>query len=513
MAKLRKLIQNDEEIIKRDEALKLRRPAPKKSFIIFPKLRNKYSMLAKLTGPPVKAELHGFGFDTTQPLVDVGSKFKNYFVATLHRAFINHLPVTLRPDDIWLVILQGLAIHIRENADQLRSTILKNPDKEGKQRLYARDDTLTPGDINNDWSHMFKSFTEQIGQHTVEGTPDLVKMEFSTSTPITAMAAQCVVFAMLSPYFDYEGESACGIPEVFLCGTVADWARLRKKVDMLRRYKLDWWLEHLIPVCDEFVLLAQHLDDTKNKKKSSLSSTSLKFWRSIYKYDSMSGGPFVSGWVNALFPYCAKDVFDHEAGTSQVNVVARNDAMDWDGRGAHKQQLEDLANLRAKKEAGASDDVALPPPFAVGSNVEALRGGYFGSSEYRQEWCPAKVRGIWGDGVSKFKFHIAYDNDEDGQPYTGDEGWGRHAWSIKPDKLRRLGAAPAHSAEARALPSFVIATSLDEPKQVLSALAANRIRAQVTELDTSASSVKHLYERWNFQVRHREWLLWPSVPL
>ena len=135
---------------------------------------------------------------------------------------------------------------------------------------------------------------------------------------------------------------------------------------------------------------------------------------------------------------------------SPTHVVARNDAMDWDGRGAHKQQLEDLANLRAKKEAGASDDVALAPPFAVGSNVEALRGGYFGSSRYREEWCPAKVMGVSGDGISKFNFHIAYDNDEDGQPYTDDDGRWRHCFDAKPDKLRRVGAAPAHSAEARA---------------------------------------------------------------
>ena len=117
----------------RDEALKLRRAAPTNSLIVFPKYRDGYRMLTKLTAPPIKGKLHGLGFDVTHPLVDVGSKFENYFVATLHRAFINHLPITLRPDDIWLVILQGLAMHIRENADKLRSLILKNPGKKLKQ--------------------------------------------------------------------------------------------------------------------------------------------------------------------------------------------------------------------------------------------------------------------------------------------------------------------------------------------------------------------------------------------
>ena len=124
--------------MERDEALKLRRAAPTNSLMIFPQYRDGYRMLTKLIDPPIKGKLHGLGFDVTHPLVDVGSKFKNYFVATLHRAFINHLPITLRPDDIWLVILQGLAIHIRENADKLRSLILKNPGKNLEQTIGKR---------------------------------------------------------------------------------------------------------------------------------------------------------------------------------------------------------------------------------------------------------------------------------------------------------------------------------------------------------------------------------------
>lgn len=285
-----------------------------KSLVVFPELRKDYATLQAINAQIVGGKLHGLGLDTKHPLVDVKAQSKNYLIAVLHKAFTAHLPITLCPDDIWLTILQGLAIHVNANADSLKASILKDPNKKDKQELLVRDDSLRVNDINNDWSHVFGSFTSQIEEHTVKGTTDVLSMGFSTSTPTTTLAGQCVVFKVMSSFFSYRTLTMCGIPEIFLRGTVSDWEMLRKKVELLRQYDLGWWIEHLVPICDEFVLLAKHLHE-----EVELSKSSLAFWSSIYHYNNMSGGPKVTGWIIALFPYVTGPDVDFK----------RNPLIDW----------------------------------------------------------------------------------------------------------------------------------------------------------------------------------------
>ena len=140
-----------------------------KSLVVFPELRKDYATLQAINAQIVGGKLHGLGLDTKHPLVDVKAQSKNYLIAVLHKAFTAHLPITLCPDDIWLTILQGLAIHVNANADSLKASILKDPNKKDKQELLVRDDSLRANDINNDWSHVFGSFTSQIEEHTVKG--------------------------------------------------------------------------------------------------------------------------------------------------------------------------------------------------------------------------------------------------------------------------------------------------------------------------------------------------------
>src|SRR3990167_723599 len=44
----------------------------------------------------------------------------NGLLLAVHTAFSQHRPLTLSPDDVWLAILQGFALHLRENGESLR---------------------------------------------------------------------------------------------------------------------------------------------------------------------------------------------------------------------------------------------------------------------------------------------------------------------------------------------------------------------------------------------------------
>jgi len=94
----------------------------------------------------------------------------------------------------------------------------------------------------------------------------------------------------MSKYFDYSVSTCCHIPLITLTGSVEDWENIRDKVNSFDEFGLSWWTDSLKPVLDQFVLAAKGNID-------------VSFWKSWYKEGGGSGGPFITGHVNALFPY------------------------------------------------------------------------------------------------------------------------------------------------------------------------------------------------------------------
>ena len=63
-------------------------------------------------------------------------------VAAVHRAFMDHRPLCLSPDTIWLMIIQGVANHINAHAEELRPRIVSH---QGKVTIQVRRDDFVKG--------------------------------------------------------------------------------------------------------------------------------------------------------------------------------------------------------------------------------------------------------------------------------------------------------------------------------------------------------------------------------
>ncbi len=213
-------------------------------------------------------------------------------VGAAHHAFMEHHPLVLSPDDVWLCIAQGFAQHVDANAEELRGRFVKH---EGKVPIVVRRDDFVKGSSDNDWPGCFAEFSDQISGQ-IGQTRDLVVAEFSTTGPIEKAASEIVLMSAMRHYFDYMLLTICGIPRVTLLGNVADWMQIRRRAELLGEYDLGWWMSALVPVLDQVVAAAEGRPDRA-------------FWRSFYKWRDHSGGPYVSGWINVLFPY-VEDVDD-----------------------------------------------------------------------------------------------------------------------------------------------------------------------------------------------------------
>jgi Domain of unknown function (DUF4419) len=203
----------------------------------------------------------------------------------VHMAFSEHRPLLLTPDQIWLTIAQGFAQHINNHAEVLRSRFVNHS---GKKQLVVS--TLQIPTQRQEWAEIIHSWVLQIRDHVGADLHRLLECNFSTTTPITQTASHVVMMDTFRQYFDYILYCICGIPEITLLGTVADWQSIYDRVQCMADYDLAWWTDRLLPICQGLV-------------QTAAGEPALEFWQGIYKPKTIYGGDRITGWLAELFPY------------------------------------------------------------------------------------------------------------------------------------------------------------------------------------------------------------------
>ena len=219
-------------------------------------------------------------------------EFGNHpFFNGMYEAYANHHPFILSPDMVWLLIAQGFAHHVTNNAEELRSMFV---DFKGKETLVVQNNAIRLDNPNSPWEDVFPEFTSKIGDETGAGLINTLTPNFTTTTPVNKIAADITIMDAMKEYFDYYVMTfMCGIPKITLEGTPDDWLKVLDKANALRKYKLDWWINEIEPPLKQFVRAANGHVDTA-------------FWRNMFKYHTLEkyGKPkVIDGWIIKFFPY------------------------------------------------------------------------------------------------------------------------------------------------------------------------------------------------------------------
>lgn len=231
------------------------------------------------------ANMVGIGLEATS-VKDALTFGTHNFLAAINTAYDNHLPLTISPDMLWLVIAQGLSQHVNNNAEELRHQFVSH---EGKETIIVVENDFVKGSQDNDWQHCFGQFSREIEKY-IGKKRDLIVGNYTTTGPIEKAAHEIVLMESMQKYFDYECHTMCGIPQVTLLGTTEDWTNILNRVRAMSEFNLGWWTKELEPIVQEFV----------NASKGNASKI---FWQNTYKESNESGGPYLSGWVVNLFSY------------------------------------------------------------------------------------------------------------------------------------------------------------------------------------------------------------------
>ena len=219
-----------------------------------------------------------------------------------YQSYVNHMPVSINADILWMLIVQGFSRHIDQNAESLRNKFV---DFDGKKALFVDGDELTIEEITQEgWERTFREFVEKIKENAGETMIKLMTPSFSTTTPTIQVSSQIAIMSCFKNYFKFiRFYGGCGFPYINLEGTLNDYEQLKNKVEKLMGFDIDDWIKELIIIIDKII-------ETKKGK------IDVNFWKNMIinkeTVEPRGSGELtkvnnIDGWLLNFYPYYKKD--------------------------------------------------------------------------------------------------------------------------------------------------------------------------------------------------------------
>jgi hypothetical protein len=232
----------------------------------------------------------------------------NSLVLASQCAFSRHYPLTISPDIIWITLLNGLSIHINENAEVLRHHFVEH---EGKNLIEVRRNEFIMGSPENNWPEVFDEFSHKIRMQIGKQNHEMLTTEYSTTTPVCKASCEVALMDCMKSYFEYLFKTCCGIPYFDIEGTTEDYLKMKEQVDSWGKWDLEWWTEPVKHVLDNLILATKGEADED-------------WFQHFYKEGGGSGGPFITGWINWLFPYINYKKWNSDGSGKQGHLTFHN---------------------------------------------------------------------------------------------------------------------------------------------------------------------------------------------
>ena len=269
---------------------------------LYPGKRPRYTFDKTPVSKLITKDVLGHSLNPEQSLayIDTNVPLLNGF----YTAHTNHYPIRIKPDDIWLLIVQAFSNHVNANAEKLRHYFVNF---DGKQKLKV---IYELSDIKQVDRKTLENFSEQINEqmkkYLGKKLLDILTPNFSTSNYDSKIVCKISIMGAFKKYFQYEMKLiGCGIPYIILEGTAKDYKEIISKANELKKYEFDWYINRIIPHLEKMVEAKEGKIDTNYFKdiiqKKEVTETK---WGSsgMRKYEVKYD--YISGWFLNFFAYC-----------------------------------------------------------------------------------------------------------------------------------------------------------------------------------------------------------------
>jgi ubiquitin-protein ligase len=253
---------------------------------------SRYIFEKKPISPLIEKAL-GHSFNDGQELFCIGSNVPVLY--GFYTAHASHYPIRIKPDDIWLLIIQAFVNHVNLYSERLRHLFVNF---DGKQQLLIE---YPLSDISQFDKKTLEDFSEEIVKKITnfvgEGLIDILSPNFTTTTHDSEIVCKISIMGAFKKYFDYTMRVyGCGVPYIVLEGTAEDYRKIIDKAKSLKKYELDWYIDRILPHLEKMVEAKEGKMDKEYFKNMIQKSELVDIKRGAsgykigeYKVDALSG--------------------------------------------------------------------------------------------------------------------------------------------------------------------------------------------------------------------------------
>ena len=243
-------------------------------------------------------EILHYNFDTEK--TEFFNANKKSLIQGLIEAYKNHYPITITPDMIWLLFLQGYSRFMEKYHDWVRNSYVNFENK--KTIKVARIKMIPEKATKEEWQDIIDEFTEKMKNNVGDNIISSLESNFSTTSKIALTASQVSIMSAMKQYFTYKCLMyGCGITSITLEGSLEDWQKIKSKLEFFSKKEmcLLWWIKHLIPIIDEIIMTKNYYDQNKT-----INEEIRNFWKDMIRLkEGKNYDPnYINGWIIKFIP-------------------------------------------------------------------------------------------------------------------------------------------------------------------------------------------------------------------
>ena len=129
----------------------------------------------------ITSKTFGYSFDINRRLIPIESNVP--LLAGFYKAYINHNPIRIKPDDIWLLIVQAFSHYVNQNSEELRNYFVNFEGKKTLEIEYGVPVNQINKKILEDFSkQIYKKMVEYLGKELMDNlTPDFTTTDYNST--------------------------------------------------------------------------------------------------------------------------------------------------------------------------------------------------------------------------------------------------------------------------------------------------------------------------------------------
>ena len=265
--------------------------------LLYPDNKPKNNFEKKPLKNKIKDNTIGYSFDINKELGFINSNVP--LLNGFYLAHINHYPIRIKPDDIWLLIVQAFTYHVNKNKEKLRKSFVNF---DGKIDCKVGYETSFSGINKNILEDFAEQINKQMKNYLGKDILEVLTPNFTTTNHDSKIVGKLSIMGAFQNYFHYTMLAyACGIPYIILEGTYEDYKKIKEKAEYLKKYQFEWYIDRIIPVVEKIIDAKKGNIDTKFFKNIiQQREVEEKVGFCTYSIEKIN---YINGWIIKFFAY------------------------------------------------------------------------------------------------------------------------------------------------------------------------------------------------------------------